>query len=225
MQKDIGAYIASHYKEYPRDANGTRYACTGSPEDVADDLADYQQPEARADNDKNQYLRYSNNIVTVGPDGNRPCSIRVESLTRDTATARLSSSAPGSAPDPRRRRRQQPRRPRRNEIRPRHAKEILMYVAISQALEIGNVDLNPILGGVAQTILYFLVGMAVLIAGFVMVDVLTPGKLRQWCSSIAVPTRWSWPARCIALAIVIISAIVNSYSSWVKDSSAWRFTV
>jgi len=67
LQKDIGSYIAGHYREYSRDANGTRYACSGSPEDVADELADYQQPEARADNDKNQYLRYSNNIVTIGP--------------------------------------------------------------------------------------------------------------------------------------------------------------
>ena len=32
LHKDIGSYIASHYHEYSRDASGTRYACTGSPE-------------------------------------------------------------------------------------------------------------------------------------------------------------------------------------------------
>ncbi len=47
------------------------------------------------------------------------------------------------------------------------------------ALEIGNVDLNPILKGVVSTILYFVVGMGVLLIGFYMVDLLTPGKLRQ----------------------------------------------
>ena len=98
LQKDIGSYIASHYKEYSRDANGTRYACSGSPEDVADDLADYQQPEARADNDKNQYLRYSNNIVTVGPDGNRPCSIRVESLSAGYSHGSYIFLGPGFSP-------------------------------------------------------------------------------------------------------------------------------
>ncbi len=32
------------------------------------------------------------------------------------------------------------------------------------ALEIGNIDLNPVLKGVVSTILYFLVGMAVLVS-------------------------------------------------------------
>jgi uncharacterized membrane protein YjfL (UPF0719 family) len=81
------------------------------------------------------------------------------------------------------------------------------------ALEIGSVDLNPILKGVVQSVLYFLVGMAVLIIGFLMVDVLTPGKLRQMVfvdrrpNAVVVAC-----AMYIALAIVIISAIVNSYS-------------
>jgi hypothetical protein len=98
LQKDIGSYIAGHYREYSRDANGTRYACSGSPEDVADDLADYQQPEARADNDKSQYLRYSNNIVTIGPDGNHPCSIRVESLSAGYSHGSYIFLGPGFSP-------------------------------------------------------------------------------------------------------------------------------
>ena len=81
MSKDIASYIAGHNHEYSRDANGIRYVCTGSPDEVADTLADYQAPEARTDNGKNEYLRYSNNIVVVGPDGKYPCSIRVESLS------------------------------------------------------------------------------------------------------------------------------------------------
>jgi Domain of unknown function (DUF4247) len=80
QQKDIGSYIASHYSQYSSDANGKRYVCTGTPKQVADTLATYDEPEARATNGANQYLRYSNDIVIVGPDGTRPCTIRVEGL-------------------------------------------------------------------------------------------------------------------------------------------------
>ena len=36
LHKDIRTYIADHYREYSRDAGGTRYLCDGSPTDVAD---------------------------------------------------------------------------------------------------------------------------------------------------------------------------------------------
>jgi uncharacterized membrane protein YjfL (UPF0719 family) len=84
-----------------------------------------------------------------------------------------------------------------------------MYLAV----EIGTVDLNPVLKGVVATILYFLVGMAVLIVGFFMVDVLTPGKLRQMVFVDRRPNAVVLAcAMYIALATVIISAITNSYS-------------
>ena len=85
LHKDIASYIASHYHEYSRDVNGTRYECSGPPDDVADTLAEYLAPEARASDDdggtSREYLRYSDNIVIVGPDGDHPCSIRVEPLS------------------------------------------------------------------------------------------------------------------------------------------------
>src|SRR6202008_3020398 len=81
------------------------------------------------------------------------------------------------------------------------------------AVEIGSVDVNPILKGVVATILYFLVGMAVLVVGFIMVDVLTPGKLRQMVFVDRRPNAVVLAcAMYIALATVIISAITNSYS-------------
>jgi hypothetical protein len=79
--RNIASYIAGHYQEYSRDANGTRYACTGTPGQVADTLAGYRKPAARASSGGSQSLRYNSNIVVVGPDGNRPCSIRVEPLS------------------------------------------------------------------------------------------------------------------------------------------------
>ena len=84
-----------------------------------------------------------------------------------------------------------------------------MYLAV----EIGNVDLNPVLKGAVATILYFLVGMAVLVVGFYMVDVLTPGKLRQLVFVDRRPNAVVIAcAMYIALTTVIISAITNSYS-------------
>ena len=80
QRKDIRSYIASHYREYSHDADGTRYLCEGSPAQVANSLAGYQSPAARASNAGSQYLRYDDAIVSVGPDGQHPCSIRVEGL-------------------------------------------------------------------------------------------------------------------------------------------------
>ena len=98
LHKNIASYIASHYHEYSRDANAARYVCTGSPAQVANTLADYQAPEARAANGNNQYLRYSNNIVIVGPDGNYPCSIRLESLSAGYSHGAFIFLGPGFFP-------------------------------------------------------------------------------------------------------------------------------
>jgi len=98
LNKDIASYIAGHYHEYSRDANGTRYVCSGKPDEVADSLADYQEPEARSDNDKNEYLRYPNNIVIVGPDGKYPCSIRVENLSAGYSHGAFIFLGPGFSP-------------------------------------------------------------------------------------------------------------------------------
>jgi uncharacterized membrane protein YjfL (UPF0719 family) len=84
-----------------------------------------------------------------------------------------------------------------------------MYLAV----ELGNVDLNPVFKGALATILYFLVGTAVLILGFFVVDILTPGKLRQLVFIDRRPNAVMLAcANYIALAAVIISAITNSYS-------------
>jgi uncharacterized membrane protein YjfL (UPF0719 family) len=84
-----------------------------------------------------------------------------------------------------------------------------MYLAV----ELGNIDLDPVFKGALATILYFLVGTAVLILGFVVVDVLTPGKLRQLVFIDRRPNAVMLAcANYIALAAVIISAITNSYS-------------
>jgi uncharacterized membrane protein YjfL (UPF0719 family) len=84
-----------------------------------------------------------------------------------------------------------------------------MYLAV----ELGNIDLNPVLKGAIATVLYFLVGTAVLIIGFIVVDVVTPGKLRQLVFIDRRPNAVVLVcANYIALGAVIISAIANSYS-------------
>jgi uncharacterized membrane protein YjfL (UPF0719 family) len=81
------------------------------------------------------------------------------------------------------------------------------------AVEIGNVDLSPVLRGAVATILYFAVGMGVLIVGFYMVDFLTPGKLRQLVFIDRRPNAVVVAgAMYIALTTVIITAITTSYS-------------
>jgi uncharacterized membrane protein YjfL (UPF0719 family) len=84
-----------------------------------------------------------------------------------------------------------------------------MYLALS----FGTVNLDPIVQGVVAVIAYFAVGVIVLILGFLMVDVLTPGNLRQLVFIDRRPNAVVLAsAMYIALAIVIISAIASSYS-------------
>lgn len=77
---NIRSYVGDTYQQYAGSGNEARYQCDGSPDDVADDLAAQQDPDAQADDKGVQYLRYDDDIVLVGPDGKRPCTIRVEGL-------------------------------------------------------------------------------------------------------------------------------------------------
>lgn len=73
---DLRSYLGDRYQEY----GSGRYECDGTPQQVADDLSAYQQPEARQADRGSEYLRYEDDIVVVGADGNRPCTIRLEGL-------------------------------------------------------------------------------------------------------------------------------------------------
>ena len=91
-------YVADHYREYAHDASGKRYVCEGSPTTVADTLADYQSPAARASSAGTQFLRYDDAIISVGPDGNYPCSIRVEDLSAGYSHGAFIFLGPGFYP-------------------------------------------------------------------------------------------------------------------------------
>lgn len=80
QNRDIRSYVAENYAAYSHGAEASSYECTGSPAQVADRLADYRRPEARATDRGVEYLRYEDDIVIVGPGGNRPCTIRVEDI-------------------------------------------------------------------------------------------------------------------------------------------------
>jgi hypothetical protein len=98
LHKDIRTYVADHYREYARDAGGTRYVCEGSPTTVADTLGDYQSPAARASSAGTQFLRYNDAIISVGPDGPHPCSIRVEDLSAGYSHGAFIFLGPGFYP-------------------------------------------------------------------------------------------------------------------------------
>lgn len=81
------------------------------------------------------------------------------------------------------------------------------------ALEFGTVEAGSLAQNVVAAILYFVVGIVVLVAGFLMVDGLTPGNLRQQVfverrpNAVAVAS-----GMYIALALVTVSAIIASSS-------------
>ncbi|MBU9764401.1 DUF4247 domain-containing protein [Mycobacterium sp. TNTM28] len=80
LLSDVRSYVGKNYAQYSTGASGTRYSCDGSPTAVAAKLAAEKRPQARATDRGTEYLRYDDYIVAVGPDGSRPCSIRIENL-------------------------------------------------------------------------------------------------------------------------------------------------
>jgi hypothetical protein len=79
---DIRSHIDRTYQRYATTADANLYECSGRPADVADELAAVREPHARASDRGTEYLRYDDDIVAIGPDGNRPCTIRVEDIRR-----------------------------------------------------------------------------------------------------------------------------------------------
>jgi uncharacterized membrane protein YjfL (UPF0719 family) len=83
-----------------------------------------------------------------------------------------------------------------------------MYLA---AVEFGTISGEGLVQNVVAAILYFLVGIGVLVAGFLMVDLLTPGNLRRLVfverrpNAVAVAS-----GMYAALAAVVVTAILAS---------------
>lgn len=83
-----------------------------------------------------------------------------------------------------------------------------MYLA---AVEFGTVNTDVLFQNLVSALLYFLVGVVVLAAGFVVVDALTPGKLRRQVFVERRPNAVVVTAAMdISLTLVIVSAIVAS---------------
>lgn len=86
-----------------------------------------------------------------------------------------------------------------------------MHLAL---VEFGTVSADSLLQNVVAAVLYFIVGAVVLILGFLMADVLTPGNLRHLVfverrpNAVAVAS-----GMYVALALVVVSAIIASSSN------------
>jgi uncharacterized membrane protein YjfL (UPF0719 family) len=83
-----------------------------------------------------------------------------------------------------------------------------MYLA---AVDFGTINTDVLVQNVVSTLLYFLAGVVILIAGFGMVDALTPGRLRRQVFVERRPNAVVVTAATdVALTLVIVSAIVAS---------------
>ncbi len=83
-----------------------------------------------------------------------------------------------------------------------------MYLA---AIDFGTVHTDALIQNVVSSVLYFVVGVLVLAAGFVMVDVLTPGNLRRQVFVERRPNAVAVTAAMdVSLAAIIITAIHSS---------------
>ena len=81
-------------------------------------------------------------------------------------------------------------------------------------MEFGSVD-GALLGqGVLATLLYFVIGFAVLALGFVVLDVLTPGNLRRQVYTDRNPNAAILlAANHLALALIVVTAVLTSDDS------------
>lgn len=83
-----------------------------------------------------------------------------------------------------------------------------------QALEFGSVSGDLLSQGVLATLLFFVVGFAVLTLGFIALDLLTPGNLRQQVYIDRNPNAAILlGANHLALAIIVVTAIATSADS------------
>jgi len=79
------------------------------------------------------------------------------------------------------------------------------------ALQFGSVDGAALGQGVLATLLYFVVGFAVLGLGFVVLDALTPGNLRRQVYLDRNPNAAILlGANHLALAVIVVTAILTS---------------
>lgn len=82
---------------------------------------------------------------------------------------------------------------------------------LAAATEIGTVEFLPMVGGVLATLAFFAVGVAVLAAGFAMLDALTPGNLRHQVYVEKNPNAaLLLGANHLSLAIIVVTAIMTS---------------
>lgn len=82
---------------------------------------------------------------------------------------------------------------------------------LAAATEIGTVEFLPMVGGVLATLAFFAAGVAVLAAGFAMLDALTPGNLRHQVYVEKNPNAaLLLGANHLALAIIVVTAILTS---------------
>lgn len=83
-----------------------------------------------------------------------------------------------------------------------------------QALEFGSVSGDLLSQGVLATLLFFVVGFGVLTLGFIALDLLTPGNLRQQVYIDRNPNAAILlGANHLALALIVVTAIATSADS------------
>jgi uncharacterized membrane protein YjfL (UPF0719 family) len=87
-------------------------------------------------------------------------------------------------------------------------------IVTTQSLQFGAVDATALAQGTLATLLYFVVGFAVLGLGFLALDMLTPGNLRHQVYVDRNPNAAILlGANHLALAIIVVTAIMTSSDS------------
>ena len=58
------------------------YECKGDRDATVRDITDHKRPDARADRQGTEYLRYGNDMIFVGPSGGTACRVQLDQNSR-----------------------------------------------------------------------------------------------------------------------------------------------
>lgn len=77
---DAVRYVRDNYT--PTAGASNSYECRGDKDATVNDIRDHERPDADSDHSGTRYLRYGDDMITVGPSGGMSCRVQLDENSR-----------------------------------------------------------------------------------------------------------------------------------------------